>query len=169
MDAKEYIKWQMAVSRRYVDAATQDLTQELLNWTPPGTANSIGVTLLHIVAGEDTVIQAVIQGKRTIWEVRSWGEKVGVGQPPVGPGSWEAVQKAQLSLLPMLDYMKEARVATDAYLDDLTPEELERKVFFVGQDRLVAEVLAMVLTHSSHHGGEIAALKGVQGCPGLPF
>jgi len=39
------------------------LTEEQLNWSPPGTANSIKVTLLHAVSGEDFFIHSLIQRK----------------------------------------------------------------------------------------------------------
>ncbi len=169
MDLKQFIDYQMGVSRRYVDATMQDLTEELVNWTPPGSANSIGVTLLHIAAGEDFVINRVVQGKPSLWEAGGWGQKVGTAAPPVGPGSWEEVKAAHLALAPLQAYIQEARAATDAYLANITPDAFDRKVNFVHQDRPVGEVLAMTITHASHHAGEIAALKGVQGCPGLPF
>ena len=54
---------QVGWSCRTSDSVTADLTDEQLDWTPPGTANPVGATLLHAVASEDMFVHVVLQGK----------------------------------------------------------------------------------------------------------
>jgi hypothetical protein len=67
MNTNDILARQIGVARRYLDATLQNLTPEELNWTPPGLANGIGATLLHLLGGEDRVVQTVtvqIQGEK---------------------------------------------------------------------------------------------------------
>jgi hypothetical protein len=169
MNINEYLTRQIGVARRYLDGALQNLTDEQLNWTPPGLANGIGATLLHLLGGEDMIFQAVLRDQPTIWETGGWADRVGVAQCPMHTDTWKPVMACQLSLASIIAYKKAVQAATDAYLASLTPEMLDRKVTFVGAERPVGEVLVMCITHISHHAGEVSALKGVQGCQGLPF
>jgi uncharacterized damage-inducible protein DinB len=169
MEIKDYIARQVGVNRRYIDGTLENLTEELVNWTPPGQANSIGATLLHMLGGEDSVINRVIQGQPMVWETGGWASKVGIPMFPMHTDTWKPVMAAKLSIAPIMAYKDAVRAATDAFLAAATPEALDRTVNFVGADRATGEVLAMVITHGSHHAGEIAALKGVQDCQGLPF
>jgi uncharacterized damage-inducible protein DinB len=73
-----------------------------------------------------------------------------------------------LSLASVLDYQRAIHAATEAYLADLTPEELDRKITAFGNER-PAEVLTLAAVHVASHTGEIAAVKGMQGVKGLPF
>ncbi len=169
MDAKEYIQRQLATVRRVCDAALTDLTDEQLNWTPPGTPNPIGAVLIHILAAEDRFIQAVLQGKPLVWQTEAWAERVGLKSLPGYGQGWEESKQTPLQLAPLLDYRASVRAATDAYIAGLTPAELEREVELIGSARPVADALAIMVVHIASHSGEIAALKGVQGLKGLPF
>jgi len=169
MNATEYIRRQIAGARRVSDGVTSDLTDEMLNWTPPGTANPISAILAHVISGEDRFIQTVIQGKPTLWETQNWAEKMGVSVAPRRGANWEEYRGRKLSLGPFKAYEDAVRAATDAYLDTLTEEELDRKVIFNNEERLVGDMLALLVTHATQHAGEIAALKGIQGAKGLPY
>ncbi len=82
MDVKEYYQRQIAAVRRVTDGVVDDLTDELLNWMPPGTANPISSTLAHLIGSEDRFIQTIIQGKPAIFESQNWAEKLGVSVVP---------------------------------------------------------------------------------------
>jgi uncharacterized damage-inducible protein DinB len=169
MNAIDYIQQQFGGLRQLTNATLAGLTEEQLNWTPPGTANSIKVTLLHIVAGEDRFIQAVIQGKPLLWETQAWSTRIGVENPPGGGKGWEETRITPLKLAPIMAYQEAVCAATQPYLNSLQPEELDRKVNLFGGERPVAAVLAIIVSHATAHIGEIAALKGVQGAKGLPY
>lgn len=169
MNAIEFIQQQFGGVRQLVSATLAGMTEEQLNWAPPGTANSIKVTLLHVVAGEDRFIQSVIQGKPVLWESQAWGARIGVENPPGGGKGREEARTTPLKLAPVLAYQEAVSAATQTYLNSLQPEEFDRKVNFFGGERPVANVLTMLVTNISAHMGEIAVLKGVQGVKGLPY
>ena len=168
MEIREYVQRQIAAARRLVDAATKDLTDEQFNWSPPGTVNPIRAIFAHMATSEDFYIQTVLQGKPRLWESGGWGEKIGLSAP-VGHGRWEEAIATRLDLGPVREYEAAVRSATEAYVATITPEELDRQVSFMGGQRPLADVLAMIVVHMLSHAGEIAALKGVQGVKGLPF
>ena len=169
MNTIDYIQRQFDALRRQTNATLADLTDEQLNWAPPGLTNKIGVTLLHAVAGEDMMIHAWLQGKPALWETQGWGTRIGVATPPGGGGGWDEACWATLKLASLMAYQEAVCEATSAYLAALTPEELDRTVQLFGSDRPAADVLVLVENHVLGHLGEIAALKGIQGVKGLPF
>jgi len=169
MDVKTYIQQQMANMRRQIDAVVKDTTDEQFNWPPPGTINPISAILIHVLAGEDYFIQSITQGKPLCWEVQEWGQKIGIQSPPEPGHSWDEFRTIKVLVPPVLAYEQAIRVATDAYLADLTEDELDRQVNFAGNMLSVAEVLMILIVHISCHAGEIAAIKGMQGIKGLPF
>ncbi len=169
MDIKTYIQLQIANMRRQMDVVVSDITDEQLNWPPPGTISPISAILIHTLAGEDYFIQIVIQGKPTRWVVEEWDQKIGIQSPPEQGRSWDEYKTVKISVTPVLAYEQVIRVATDAYLANLTLKELDRHVSFAGNELTVAEVLMTLVVHSASHAGEIAAIKGMQGYKGLPF
>ncbi|MCL4534133.1 MAG: DinB family protein [Bacteroidetes bacterium] len=167
MDVKKYIQMQIAAAWRTSDDVTSNLTDELLNWTPPGTANPISGTLAHILGGEDRFIQALILGKPRIFDAENWGDRIGVGVLPRPGVGWDEYRGRKLSVDTFKAYQEKVRAATNAYLETVSPEELERRVDFAGRDMSVADVLVLLVIHITEHSGEIAALKGIQGAKGL--
>ena len=168
MDTRDHIRRQIVASRRTFDGVTETLTDDLINWLPPGTANPISSTLTHVFGSEDVFIQRFIQGKTRLWDTEGWSQKVGVADPPGRGTAWEEYRSKRLSLVAILAYRDAVRVVTDAYLERLTDADLERQVDFAGGKRSVADMLGTLVSHTAMHSGEIAALKGIQGVQGLP-
>ncbi len=169
MDIMDYIQRQVAGLRRQTSMTLQDTTDEQLNWAPPGTANPIGVTLLHTTGGEDLFVQQWLQGKPRLWESGSWSQRIGVEDVPGGGRGWEECRQAQLSLAPIMAYQEAVCSATADYISSLAPEDLDRTIMLFGREQTLADVLILMVNHATGHMGEIAALKGVQGVLGLPF
>ncbi len=169
MQANEYIQRQVQSMRRLTDAALQGLTDEQLNWTPPGQANPIRAALLHLVAAEDRYFQTILQGRPMLWETGGWSERVGLPYPPAAGRGWDEVKTTPVTVDAVQAYAQAVRAATESYLAALTNEELDRTVQFFGGDRPAADVIATFVSHTVGHAGEIAALRGVQGVKGLPF
>jgi hypothetical protein len=168
MDAKTYLTYQFTSLRYFVDIALAGLTNEQLTWVPPGTANSIGLTALHMLATEDKYL-SLLRGKERLWQTQNWNGTFNLAEPPGFGGDWKVLRQAALSVENILAYQVVVRVETDFYLDTLTPEGLEFPVkLFTEHDRAV-DVLALIISHTLLHAGEIAALKGVNGVKGLPF
>lgn len=169
MQAQEFIQVQIAVARRYTDAAMQGLTDAQFNWEPPGTANPIRATFMHIVGGEDRFIHVFMQGMPRVWETGGWAECIGLRTPPGGDGGWNEARTTYVALAPVLEYQADVRAATDAFLATLTEAELRREVDFPGGARPMVDVWAILMAHLLLHTGEVAAVKGIQGLNGLPF
>ncbi len=162
MDTIAFIKQLIAAVRRQTDEAMKDLTVEQFNWTPPGSANPISAIFVHFLNSEDAFIQTQMQGKPKLWDEGGWAEKTGVKVPPGYSGGWEEVKNMTLSLEPILAYQQAVRAATEACLDKLTPQELERVVKTTRGDRSLATIFILVVNHALIHSGEIGALKGLQ-------
>jgi hypothetical protein len=170
MEIRTYVQQQIAGARRLVDAAMQNTTDEQFTWTPPvDTVNPISVTFLHIVGGEDSFVQGVLQRKARLWDTDGWGDKVGIAKTPGMGEGWVEARQTPITVAAALAYQTAVRAATDAYLANLTPEELDREVDFMGGKRPVANVLIILAHHACSHAGEIATVKGMQGIKGLPF
>ena len=169
MDVVEYIRAQVGALRRLSNGALEGLTDEQFNWIPPGSANSIKASLIHLVSGEDMHVQRVLQGKPLLWDSEGWNERIGVMTRPGRDQGWDDIKERTLAFGPVLEYAQAVHAATDEYLGRLTPDELERTVEFFIPGARVATVLSMLVVHVAGHSGEIAALRGMQGVNGLPF
>ena len=162
MYVNEYIQRELDRSRDMVNRTMKDMTLELFNWAPPGTANTISATFIHFVNVEDLLIQEKLQDKPSIWKRTRIQKPPGIGE------DWSEYKRKQIDIQPLLGYKDEVWAATDAYLASLKAEELDRKVKLGGKERTVADVLVLSASQSLNHAGEIAALKGIQGAKGLP-
>ena len=162
MDTIEFIRQMVAAVRRQTDESMKDMTVEQFNWTPPGTANPISAIFIHFLNSEDAFVQTLMQGKPKLWDEGGWAEKTGVKVLPGYSGGWEEVKNMTLVLEPLLVYQQAVRVATDSYLDKLTPDELDRVVKSARGERSVATMFIHVINHALIHSGEIGALKGIQ-------
>ncbi len=169
MDAKDLIARSFANMRRTTDAVLGGLTEEQLNWAPGGTANSIGVTLVHIASSEDMFINELLHGKSQVWKKGEWGAKLELSGPPGRVAGWDEIKSKKLSLEQALGYEKAVRAATDEYISTLKNDELERAITLLGMERQAADVFALVVVHGMSHVGEISTLKGLQGVKGLPY
>jgi hypothetical protein len=169
MDAKTFLQGQIVTQRRVADAVLGGLTQEQMDWTPPGTANRIGTILLHLNGTDDAFINARALGRPRLWESGSWAERIGLPEPPGRAGYWDEANRTSLPLGPVLEYQAAVRAALDASMAELSDEELARLVPSPFGEQPIAGILGLLVVHAAGHFGEIAALKGAQGAKGLPF
>jgi hypothetical protein len=170
MDAREYLQRQFAVMRQVADAPLQEITEEQVNWVPPGTANVISAILVHRAGVEDGIVQQRLRGEPRVWERDGWAAKTGVETLPGQNGGWEELKGQTIALAPVQAYAAAVHAATDTYLASLTDEDLRRDMPWpFGGTGTVADYLALVVVHTALHAGEISALKGVQGAKGFPF
>jgi hypothetical protein len=166
MDAIDLYRCQLAHNHWAWSEMLADLNDDSFNWKPPGKANSIGATLLHVLGMEDTYIQGALLGQMTLWESQSWPEKLGLATLPNQGNAWVEARSRRLELASVLAYAQEVHTATQQALETLTPQDLERELMLGPRIRQVADLLATLLIHNASHGGEIAALKGLQGMKG---
>jgi hypothetical protein len=170
MKAVEATRITLDLVREYLDTALEGTDQEELTKKLPGaTIDPIGAIYIHSIFNEDLCIQKVIQGKQPLVYQDGWLERFGLPMPPEGEGpDWK---NGKLDVPLFKEYARLAQKATDEYLNNLSDEELGRKIDFFGRrEETIGWVIAdMILMHHAGHGGEIAALKGVMGKQGLPY
>ena len=61
MDEREFLIEELADGHRMVGSALSDLTSEVAQWQPGGTANSIAALLAHTIVGEDRVVNQMFK------------------------------------------------------------------------------------------------------------
>ena len=169
MRVSDYVRAQVAGALRLGDSAMKDVTEEQFNWLPPGTANPVRATFLHMISTEDNFVQALIQGKPRTWDLGGWCDRIGVYTLPERGRGWEEAQARHVPLAAALEYQRAVRAATNAYLAGLTDEELDRMVDSFSGPGPTAEILALLVIHTANHAGDIASVRGMQGAKGLPF
>ena len=107
MNVNEYIQRELDRSRDMVNRTMKDMTLELFNWAPPGTANTISATFIHFVNVEDLLIQEKLQDKPSIWKRSGWSEKTRIQKPPGIGEDWSEYKRKQIDIQPLLDYKDE--------------------------------------------------------------
>lgn len=174
--ALQLLKDEIKSARETFEGTAADLKQEDLHKSPGGVAFPIGATYAHLVFSEDAIVQGMIQGKPPLSET-TWKNKTGASLPfPAMNETWEATNRewsntVQINLSEMREYAKAVFAATDAYINSLKDQDLE-KVIDLGSwgKKTVAELLSsFVLAHTNQLAGELSALKGVHGSKGYPF
>ncbi len=172
MNAIELFCSQIAASREIVQGTVADLTQELCDHRPEGTANPIGACYAHLLTSEDFIVNMILRGRQPLM-MGEWAGKSGMSAPPPGPGgdhhAWATSVK--LDIAQAREYAKAVYKATDDYLNSITPEDLDVEIEVPGLGKHPRAYFLGVgaLIHPANHVGEISALKGVQGAKGYPF
>jgi hypothetical protein len=158
----------LSEGHRTLDLVMSDVTPEMLTWTPPGTANPIGITFAHAVGLEDLYLQQLLQQRPLLWEEQQWAGRLGHMLPP---NQWNVQHVTPPNMDSLHEYKAAVFANSLAYVGDLSSDDLDRQLAFPGRDwsMSIAQMLAVVVAHTLGHAGEIAALKGVQGSRGLPF
>jgi hypothetical protein len=117
MHAKDFIAASINRQRWVADAVLQDLTEEQLNWSPPGLANKIATILIHVTGTDDRFINMRARGQATVWESGSWSQHLGIALPPGGGGgSWEEANASNFSLEAVRGYITAVRSSVDDYI-----------------------------------------------------
>lgn len=169
MDTLVFLRGQMDFMHQLVGAALVDIDEAQLNWSPPGTLTPISTILLHLAGTEDRFITAIQAAGQTIWQVGNWSSRLGVTSLPVKGGDWSEFKHLSLPLAPLMEYLRSVQSVTRACLASLVEEALTRSIAFGETSLPVVDLLSTLVVHGSHHAGEIASLRGVQGVRGLPF
>ena len=103
----------------------------------------------------------------------TWADRLGLSEPHPAHERWgEWARRVRVDLPVLREYARVVYAATDAYLDTLSPADLE--TFFDSPPAGVAWSVAYVLGplvagHAYLHAGEISAVKGLQGLKGYSF
>jgi uncharacterized damage-inducible protein DinB len=153
-----------------VDTAMQDLTDEVVNFEPGGTANTIAQLLAHMVSGQDLLVNDKLRvGGGTPLHESGWAEKTGI--PLERPLIWQQRHTWRLSLPALDEYRREVGACALRLIDSMSEDDLDREASWIrGPARPVAMLWQTIyINHGLGHCGEISAIKGMQGLKGLPI
>ena len=167
--APDFLREQAVSAWDWLETTVSDVTEDQANWWPPGTANSIGATYLHVVINPDVEINRLLYGREPIVE-SGWQGDIGqgAGYDPARFDVWTRGVRVQWERLHEYGHAVHAWLVGS--LGELTEEDLERPVdmsraglgMWKGRDLYVLHGFS----HIYMHGGEIACLKGLQGAKG---
>lgn len=164
MDAVTYARKTLEQSFHLFNVIVDGLTDEQYNWKPEGTANNIAKSHVHAMSSIDFFINATLVGGQMIWP-----ELVAQHRLPENPTEIWA-HASPLPFAPMKEYGIRVQKSALDYVSSLSGADLDREVdtHFFGKKN-VAFLVSLSGVHAMGHGGDIAAIKGLQGLKGLPF
>ena len=165
MTLNEFIVDALDKENGFLADALDGLGPDELAWQPAADANSIGWILWHMVRVEDMWIQFFAQFQTELWETEGWHEKFGLPTRDNGFGhTAEQVNNFPgVDLGEFLRYRASVRQATLAYLDTLTPEDMERVPRERRPEMSLGAMFRQIIGEMYQHVGHIAYLRGLQG------
>ena len=145
--------------------ALDGLTPEDLAWQPAPDANSIGWILWHMVRVEDMWIQFFAQFQTELWETGGWHEMFGLPTRDNGFGhTAEQVNNfPPIDLGQFLQYRAAVRTSTLAYLNTLTPDDMETVPRERRPEMSLGAMFRQIIGEMYQHVGHIAYLRGLRG------
>lgn len=173
MEAIGILREQMRWNHDTAEQAVADLSPDQLHhrWEN-STIESIAAVYAHMVMAEDWLLNRYVRNEPTLFERDGWSEKVKM--PPMDVRRPVEEQRALVrgcDFEALRAFAQDAYAATDDFLASLSASDLDRTVTFgsLGEMPLGKFLALIVSAHSSHHAGEICAMKGLLGQKGLPY
>lgn len=171
MNATTLLREQIQQAHGFLEATMEGVTPEQAHWTPPGTANPLAATYVHAIVSEDVAINMILKGGAPLY-ASTWAEKTGISEiQPLSTAEW--ARRVHIELPATRSYAQAVHESTDAYLAQLSDDELARSIdlsnFGLGQLTVGAILNRLVLGHIDNMCGEISVLKGLQGAKGYPI
>jgi uncharacterized damage-inducible protein DinB len=164
MDAVTYAKTDLESAFGLLNVCAGGMDDAQYNWAPGGTCNTIAKSHVHALTSIDFFVNGIISGRPMLWAPVAQAHAL--PQSPLEIWKHEgAVPKTVMD-----EYAQHVQKSALDFVAGLTDAELDREIEtqFFGT-KSVAWLLQLTSTHSTGHGGDIAAVKGMQGLKGLPF
>lgn len=176
MTALQLLQYQLKSARNIFYGTIADVTPDMLHKDPGGKALPLGAIYAHLVFSEDAILQGMVLKKTPLSE-SSFKDKTGLDKPmPPMDENWSQANEEwshsmRLDLEPFRKYAKAVFAQTDAYVDSLTDEDLDKEVDLGawGKTTVATIVSDYIIAHILNLTGEISVLKGIQGAKGYPF
>ena len=166
MDERQLLIEELTDGHRMVGAALSDLSSEVAEWQPGGTANSIASLLAHTIVGEDEVVNQMLKGGQKLFVSGDWAVKTGI--PAEDNEIWQPGWSLNLEAFDA--YRREVQQSMDAFVADLDPATLDDEIEAFGSPRRRGWMLRVeVSNHILSHLGEVSTLRGMKGLAGLPI
>jgi hypothetical protein len=163
MDAVTYAKLGLERTFSLFNHIADGMTPEQYNWKPGGTANPVAKTHVHAMTAVDLFINGTL-GTGMSW--KAFAAEQGLPANPMEIWSFSG----EVSLDAMKQYSATVQKAAIDYVSGLTDADLDREVdtAFFGK-QTAAFMIGLAGIHAMGHGGDMSAVKGLQGLKGLPF
>jgi len=171
MSRAELLRSQLRDAHAALEETMEDVTQELLERMPPGTANRIGERYVHHATAEDSITHLFLRGSAPLMS-STWLGRTGASEPRFGTDQ-EHARRVRVELAPVRAYAKAVYDDSDEYVASLTEADLDRGVDLsaagFGQVPVWWILSRLVIGHVYEVHGEIAAVKGVLGARGFHY
>ncbi|MEX2225799.1 MAG: DinB family protein [Dehalococcoidia bacterium] len=164
MDAVTYAKTDLETAFGLFNTCAGGMDEAQYNWKPEGTCNSIAKSHVHALSSIDFFVITLIKGGQP-----SWAQVAQANGLPASPLEvWN--YDGQISMDAIMDYGKNVQKAALDHVATMKDADLDREIEtqFFGT-KTAAWLMQLAGVHSVGHGGDIAAVKGMQGLKGLPF
>lgn len=164
MDSITYARKSLEQAFKLFNIVADGMTDEQYNWEPQGTANSIARSHVHAMSSVDFFLNGTLKGGEMAWP--AFAAANGLPANPMEIWSFPSA----IPLASMKEYGANVQQSVLEYVSSLTEADLDRVVdtSFFGQ-QTTAFLIQLAGTHSMGHGGDMSAVKGLQGLKGLPF
>lgn len=158
MNTVELLQYSLDTAFGILSQVTADLTQEQIDWQPPGVVNTIGSIYSHILTYVDWFVQDLCIDQKPFPEsVESALEEHGM-------------RHVQADLAELHESAGTVWKKAKGWLSLLAPADLDIiRNTTVGELNQAQMFEIYIIWHINVHCGEIAALKGCQGAKGYPF
>ena len=164
MDAVTYAKTALESQLGLLTACAAGMDDAQYNWKPGGTANSAAASHVHAVSSIDFFINNIARGEALLWT--DFAKAHGMPDSPLAIWTYDGIVPADA----MREYAGKVQASAIEYVGTLKDADLDREIEtqFFGR-KPVAFLVQLAGFHAVGHGGDIAAVKGLQGLKGLPF
>lgn len=164
MDAIAYAKTDLESAFNLLNICAAGLDEAQYNWKPAGTANVIAKSHVHALSSIDFFISGIIKGGELGWP--KFAQQHGLPANPLEIWRYEGA----VPMAPTLEYGTQVQKNALEFVGSLKDADLDREIEtqFFGK-KTAAWLLQLTGVHSVGHGGDMAAVKGMQGLKGLPF
>jgi len=164
MNAVTYAKTDLESVFNLFNLCAGGMDEAQFNWSPGGTCNPIAKSYVHAMTSADFFVNGIIRSGELSWPKLAQAH----GLPGNPLEIWK--HRGTIAMAPMLEYGQTVQKSVLEYAGTLKDDELDREIEtqFFGK-KSVAWLLQLTGTHALGHGGDMAAVKGLQGLKGLPF
>jgi hypothetical protein len=161
MDVLEEFRWQARTAYDWLESIVCDVTPEQALWRPPGRANPIANTYLHIVRNIDEDINHWLF-RRPMLNQGPWLHKMGAD---AWTNDWDPSMRIDWHQL--REYGRAMTAFAIETVDHMTEPDLHRDTDLSTADIphwTGIDIIRLTVGHHVRlHGGEIACLKGLLG------
>jgi len=151
-----------------LEGVMTDVTDAIANWVPSTVVATIGAQYIHAVTSEDAIVNAILKGGAPLMATTFAG-KIGAPSAPELFKWSEWGRTVKVDVTAAKAYAQAVYASTAEYIGSLNAEKLGEVLDLtaagLGQMPRAA-VLSIALMQPYVHGGEISALKGLQGLKG---